>query len=225
MFVLFAPEEQHPLPVLWLSKSSLEKFDHNGFQSSGSKHAGRLQSKCVTVFRFQWTFNYVVMFDLWNNNVTSYRSVYQTHKHQSRPVRLLKGCKQTKGEKWARPPHVFFFVVVCLYFTFFPPLFTKITILVHRKGTAVFLFVEVTEKTDPVENLSHPKLYLSGWYRCCAVPCYFVCLRTSCNDSGDRLFHPATFHPAPPSGNICPFCPILWFMTTYFQNEWHCHQS
>lgn len=79
---------------------------------------GRLQSIFVKVFRLQWRFNCGPMSDLWNDNVTSHRSVYQTGKHQSRPAGVLKGCKQTKREKWLKSStsHLFGFLFFYIFF-------------------------------------------------------------------------------------------------------------
>lgn len=80
---------------------------------------GRLQSIFVKVFRLQWRFNCGPMSDLWNDNVTSHRSVYQTGKHQSRPAGVLKGCKQTKREKWLKSSTSHLFGVFFFYIFFF----------------------------------------------------------------------------------------------------------
>lgn len=79
---------------------------------------GRLQSIFVKVFRLQWRFNCGPMSDLWNDNVTSHRSVYQTGKHQSRPAGVLKGCKQTKREKWLKSSTSHLFGVFFSTFSF-----------------------------------------------------------------------------------------------------------
>ena len=104
--------DQRPLPVM--IRSPL-KIWPQWITVLSSLAGGSPQSKFVTVFRFQWTFNYA----LWKSHVSSHRTVYQTGKHQSSPARVLKGCKQTKGRKMSRI-HLHMFIFLTFFFFFSP---------------------------------------------------------------------------------------------------------
>lgn len=120
------------------------EVDHSGLQCRGSQMLAGFNLKLLQ----RWDSNewLIICWGLALEIMTSQVTALYTKQANTnqRPARVLKGCKQTKREKWAKSILSNFFSHVL-----FSAMVTKRTVLVPRRGTFSYSVLLPTNETDP----------------------------------------------------------------------------